>query len=681
MRQRVLFIVLFPVFCLTLDSYIEFRDVASAGEKGEVKIVETVAVEIKTLLGIEFYERYRDMKALSINEGLWNSDNQQSKKVLNNFIKVFPFYDIVLFVDPSGQPIAVNTINGKGKSINASKLLEESFSSKDWFKNVSSGNFTEDHEKGIKGVYFKDAYVDEHINDVLGLAPHLVTSFSTKVKNNKGELVGYLHGKANFDWVNKVILHVYHGMIEEGMSTAHISLFNKSNKLISDLDGHNAGTGNKEDLFLRDYQNGILKTHVSDFGTDFEKLTTTHVRDAQFTRNEKKDLDQVVAYAPVEDETFVNSIGWQVFVKVDKEELMGELLAAENRFIIGLTVVVIMSLLFALVVARIFTVSIERTVQTLLSGSQQLKSGVQQLSNGTMSLETTVHDQSSATEKTSSAATEIASMSEQNVTKVANAQDIGRDCTDASEKANQSTVQLKQSMNKVLESNRILEKSVNETLNEMEHLSESVNEIAQKTSLINDIVFQTKLLSFNASVEAARAGEQGKGFAVVAEEVGQLAASSGSAATEISSIVNGSLEKVSTIVKSSRDQLQKSLDQSEKVVKESYQSTVDVEDNLNLISQKIEELERVINDVSMASNEQKLGVSEINQALLQVTNGNRVVSKEVSSTKNFVQDFSSLVQDLQAEAISMEIFMSGKKKSDENNHQKDIDPSIEKKAS
>ncbi len=55
-------------------------------------------------------------------------------------------------------------------------------------------------------------------------------------------------------------------------------------------------------------------------------------------------------------------------------------------------------------------------------------------------------------------------------------------------------------------------------------LSKAANEdIGDKTKVINDIVFQTKRLSFNASVEAARAGEHGKGFAVVAEEVGNLA--------------------------------------------------------------------------------------------------------------------------------------------------------------
>ena len=73
--------------------------------------------------------------------------------------------------------------------------------------------------------------------------------------------------------------------------------------------------------------------------------------------------------------------------------------------------------------------------------------------------------------------------------------------------------------------NQALEKIKINTSSTLNDVLEAFNMIEAKTKVINEIAFQTKLLSFNASVEAARAGESGKGFSVVAEEVGKLASS------------------------------------------------------------------------------------------------------------------------------------------------------------
>ena len=78
--------------------------------------------------------------------------------------------------------------------------------------------------------------------------------------------------------------------------------------------------------------------------------------------------------------------------------------------------------------------------------------------------------------------------------------------------------------------------------------------------MINDIVLKTQLLSFNASIEAARAGQHGRGFAVVAEEVGNLAQLSGGAATEIHTLLQGSLTQVDDIINSTKSLVQKTQD-------------------------------------------------------------------------------------------------------------------------
>jgi len=82
-----------------------------------------------------------------------------------------------------------------------------------------------------------------------------------------------------------------------------------------------------------------------------------------------------------------------------------------------------------------------------------------------------------------------------------------------------------------------------ETTNSMDEINEQVTSINEAIKVIDQIAFQTNILSLNAAVEAATAGEAGKGFAVVAQEVRNLAARSAEAANEIKSLVENATEK------------------------------------------------------------------------------------------------------------------------------------------
>ena len=140
------------------------------------------------------------------------------------------------------------------------------------------------------------------------------------------------------------------------------------------------------------------------------------------------------------------------------------------------------------------------------------------------------------------------------------------------------------------------EKLANSTTTAMDEINTQVNLVNEAIGVIDNIAFQTNILSLNAAVEAATAGEAGKGFAVVAQEVRNLANRSAEAAKEIKDIVEGATLKANEgkNIASRMIEGYKGLNNS-------------IEQTINLIS-----------DVEMSSKEQLLGIEQINDAVNQL---------------------------------------------------------------
>ncbi|MCG3709498.1 methyl-accepting chemotaxis protein [Aliarcobacter butzleri] len=140
------------------------------------------------------------------------------------------------------------------------------------------------------------------------------------------------------------------------------------------------------------------------------------------------------------------------------------------------------------------------------------------------------------------------------------------------------------------------EELANKTTTAMDEINTQVNLVTQAISVIDNIAFQTNILSLNAAVEAATAGEAGKGFAVVAQEVRNLANRSAEAAKEIKDIVEGATLKAN-----------EGKDIASRMI-EGYKG----------LNNSIEQTINLISDVEMSSKEQLLGIEQINDAVNQL---------------------------------------------------------------
>lgn len=141
----------------------------------------------------------------------------------------------------------------------------------------------------------------------------------------------------------------------------------------------------------------------------------------------------------------------------------------------------------------------------------------------------------------------------------------------------------------------------NRTMSKMyDDLYETILEVSNKTQIIDDIVFQSKILSFNAAVEAERAGEMGRGFSVVAQEISNLSKVSGSAATEISKIVKECLNVINeqgAVEKNS--------------CKLSHDEVNDLLKSIDSTSKKFEMMLRFLNDAFLIADRQDNNFEEV----------------------------------------------------------------------
>lgn len=140
-----------------------------------------------------------------------------------------------------------------------------------------------------------------------------------------------------------------------------------------------------------------------------------------------------------------------------------------------------------------------------------------------------------------------------------------------------------------------LESGISNLLEEsrsLETVSSSFKVIFDKIKLIDEIVFQTKLLSFNASVEAERAGEAGRGFSVVAQEVGKLALMSGESSKEINSLI-GSSQKTSDVLINA---IQSKVSESEAILRNALKSFGDTQQDLSLSSDNIISIDKSLEE-------------------------------------------------------------------------------------
>ncbi|MFC3394939.1 methyl-accepting chemotaxis protein [Brenneria rubrifaciens] len=247
--------------------------------------------------------------------------------------------------------------------------------------------------------------------------------------------------------------------------------------------------------------------------------------------------------------------------------------------------------------------SLANTVSIIRGSTDSIYQGASEIAAGNNDLSSRTEQQASALEETAASMEQLTATVKQNAENASHASQLALQASTTAKKGGGI---------------------VENVVKTMAEISGSSRKIAEITTVINGIAFQTNILALNAAVEAARAGEQGRGFAVVAGEVRSLAQRSAQAAKEIEGLIAESVRCVDT----------------------GSNLVEDAGSTMNEIVRAVTNVTDIMGEIASASEEQSKGIAQVGQAVAEmdsVTQQNAALVEQASAAARSLEEQAALL--------------------------------------
>lgn len=255
---------------------------------------------------------------------------------------------------------------------------------------------------------------------------------------------------------------------------------------------------------------------------------------------------------------------------------------------------------------NLIIVSFNQVFSGINCAADQVSIGARQVSDGSQASAQGATEQASSIEELTVTISQVAMQTRENALRANKANELALKASGHAEDGNQCMAKMLASMAKI---------------------NDSSGKISKIIKVIDEIAFQTNILSLNAAVEAARAGQHGKGFSVVAEEVRNLAVRSANAAKETTELIEGSVENVEYGMRMAH-------------------GTATV---LQEIGQGVAEVVEFVKEIAGASNEQATAIGQVNQGIEQVAmviQTNSATSEESAAASEELSGQADMMRDM-----------------------------------
>jgi methyl-accepting chemotaxis protein len=353
---------------------------------------------------------------------------------------------------------------------------------------------------------------------------------------------------------------------------------------------------------LDDIQKKIVIKNINLYLESFKKLSDEYIKLGLDNNNGyKKDMISISNSIKKDFDTLYNKLLISIEDRIAYKKM--------EALIVFLSIILILISIVLLVTKNIHN-SLSYLISKVINNEKDIDHSATELSNASELLSTSTQQQSSSID-------EISANIDNSMNKLHNITNDIKEIDIISD-----------------ETIKFLEKeksNTTELVQKMSNINESSKNIANIVKTIDELAFQTNLLSLNAAVEAARAGEHGTGFAVVAEEVRTLANKSSVSASDTTEIISNILREINdanSITKITNESffvlnkrvsnIDNLLDNTKNSIEEQNISMIHITESINTISQSVDEIASSAEELSSSANFLDKSITELTEYSIQV---------------------------------------------------------------